>query len=251
MKSIEAQIQFVGTELNKHSVHTSYSNQLLSFSNHANLFTVYLVSEETFPSDIQDQAMLPLDLLMTAPEKIVSIVRSKLKLNRVIFARNCALKKVTKSEAENFLNRYHLMNATSSAGNYGLYYKEELLALASFSKGRKMNRLLEHERSYELIRFCSKTGITVAGGLTKLLKHFVIEKQAGDVMTYVDKQLSDGSSFIRSGFKKHSDLPPSHFLVNRKTFERYPVKDPSAPFDTKTYYLGSTAGNIKFIFSLH
>lgn len=133
------------------------------------------------------------------------MLRSKFGLNKTIFARQCELKKIDKETANDFLNAYHLMNATQSAFNYGLFYKEELVAVASFSKGRKMNRLQEHERSFELIRFCCKEGITVTGGLTKLVKNFCREKNAGDVMTYVSKQFGNGKSFANAGFKKHSE----------------------------------------------
>ena len=140
-----------------------------------------------------------------ARKKIVAMLRSKLGLNKTVFARQCELKKVDKTTANNFLNHYHLMNATQSASNYGLFFKQELIAAASFSKGRKMNRLQVHERSFELIRFCCKEGITVTGGLTKLVKNFCREKNAGDVMTYVSKEFSDGKSFTNAGFKKHSE----------------------------------------------
>ncbi|MBX3162979.1 MAG: hypothetical protein KF900_00745 [Bacteroidetes bacterium] len=142
------------------------------------------------------------DYSETTRKKIVAVLRSKLGLNTTIFARQCDIKKIDKETASNFLNAYHLMNATQSAFNYGLFFKEELIGVASFSKGRKMNRLQEHERSFELIRFCCKEGITVTGGLTKLVKNFCREKNAGDVMTYISKQFSDGTSFAKAGFKK-------------------------------------------------
>ena len=112
-----------------------------------------------------------------------------------------------------------------------------------------MNRLQAHERSFELIRFCSKNGINVSGGLSKLVKHFMNEKKAGDVMTYVDKQLSDGKSFIKAGFKKHSETEATYFLVNRITYERKVLKNREEIFDTSKYYLTQNAGSIKLIYS--
>lgn len=145
------------------------------------------------------------DYSETARKKIAAVLRSKLGLNKTIFARQCLIKKIDKETTHNFLNTYHLMNATQSAVNYGLFFNSELVAAASFSKGRKMNRLQENQRSFELIRFCCKEGITVTGGLTKLVKNFCREKNAGDVMTYISKELSDGTSFATAGFKKHSE----------------------------------------------
>jgi hypothetical protein len=136
------------------------------------------------------------------PKKILAILQSRLGLNKVVYARNCPVKKISRKIADTFLDQYHIMGSTSSASNFGLFLEEELIAVASFSKGRKMNRLPPGKKSFELIRFCTKSGITIAGGLSKLVRTFIKEKNAGDVMTYVDRQYSDGESFLKAGFKK-------------------------------------------------
>ena len=190
--------------------------------------------------------IIPLDYFISSPKKILSILRSKLNLNKTIFARNCEIEKISKLVAEDFFNDYHFFGSTTSASNYGLFYNNELVVAASFSKGRKMNRLPEEKQSFELIRFCCTEGITVTGGLSKLMKHFFTEKNAGDIMTYVDKQFSNGDSFLKAGFKKHSETPPLSFLVNKKTFERVLLKDND--FDEKLFYKIQNAGNVKMIY---
>ena len=192
---------------------------------------------------------IPFDRLVTAPEKLRAIILTKLLLNKKIFARNCEVRKVERSEAELFLNKYHLMNSTKSAFNVGLIFKNELLALASFSKGRKMNRLSENKRSFELIRFCCKAGITVTGGLTKLMKNFCKEKKAGDVMTYIDKQFSSGESFIKAGFVKHSETESNYFVVNRNNYNRTPIKHQKEKFNQTLFYSGHNSGNIKLVYT--
>lgn len=189
------------------------------------------------------------DFIHSQPEKLAAIIQSKLGLNRKVFARNCKVKKIERKDADLFLNQYHLMNSTSSAFNYGLFLNEELLAVASFSKGRKMNRLPEHKRSYELIRFCCKSGISVAGGLTKLVKNFCREKDAGDVMTYIDKQLLPGDSFIKAGFIKHSETAASSYLVHKITFERQAYKKEILNGERENYYLIKNSGNIKLVYT--
>src|SRR5690606_11613185 len=150
---------------------------------------------------------------------------------------HCESKKVNKGEAEQFLQTYHLMNSTQSASNYGLYYKGELMAVASFSKGRKMRRLTEDQRSFELIRFCCKSGYTITGGLSKLLGSFVKEKNPGDVMTYVDAQWSDGQAFTKAGFVRMETTPPRTFIINKTNFERKEWKDENIKFDTENFFL--------------
>lgn len=188
---------------------------------------------------------IPIDYIISQRKKIIPIILSKLNLNKTVFARNCKIENITKQTAEDFFNEYHFFGSTTSAYNYGLFYNGELIGAASFSKGRKMNRLPEGKQSFELIRFCCKSGITITGGLSKLMKHFYEEKKAGDIMTYVDKQFSNGDSFAKAGFKKHSETPPLSFLVNKKTFERIAFKE---NFDEKQFYKTQNAGNIKMIY---
>jgi hypothetical protein len=192
---------------------------------------------------------VPADLVRNHPDKIAAIVQARLGLNHRVFARNCELKKIPKELAENFLDEFHIMGFTQSAWNYGLFYQNELLAVASFSKGRKMNRLPSNKRSYELIRFCCKPGYTVTGGLSKLVKNFCVEKDAGDVMTYVDKQFSSGQSFIKAGFVKAGETAPNYFLVNKKTFERYPMKNADEQYDAEKFYRICNKGNIKMLYT--
>ena len=209
----------------------------------------FVLSGETYriPENIE-YTVLHEDQLLSAPTKMAALIRSKLKGNKIIFARNCSWKKCDAKTAQDFLNAYHIMNATKSAFNCALVYKDEIAALASFSKGRKMNRLREDQRSYELIRFCCKDGITVAGGLTKLVLNFCREKKAGDIMTYVDKQLSDGKTFVSAGFKKHSESEPHYFLVDKVSKERTVCLNKDS-FDHDKFYLSHNAGNIKLVFT--
>jgi hypothetical protein len=192
--------------------------------------------------------LLPIDLIVTKETQAISMLRSKLQLNKKVFARNCIIKKINSPEAKVFLNEHHLMGYANSAYHIGLFLKDELIGVASFSKGRKMNRLEVHERSYELVRFCSKSGLTVTGGLSKLIAHFVEEKHPGDIMTYIDKQFGEGESYIKCGFKKHSETAPQQFLINKKTFERSNYK--GEVFNKKGFYLSENSGNLKLVYTI-
>jgi hypothetical protein len=224
----------------------------LSITKGSSTIRIYIIGEATPDLTPQKGVLrLPIDYLLRQPEKVGAIIQSKLGLNKKIFARTCEVKKVTKEAANQFLDAYHLMNSTQSASNYGLFYNGVLLAMASFSKGRRMNRLKENERSFELIRFCCKTGYTVTGGLSKLLNHFIKEKKAGDIMTYVDRQWSEGDAFAKAGFKQTSKTNPKEFLINRKTFERTPLVEASESDTKETHFRIKDAGNLKLIYTPH
>jgi hypothetical protein len=239
--------------LQKYDVMSSLGNEKLKFQANGSEVVFFIAGEGFDFEKHLHEMVIPFDYIVRQSSKVAAMVRSKLKLNKTIFARNCEVKKINKSLAAVFFDTYHLMNSTSSAYNFGLYDKNELVAAASFSKGRKMNRLKPDQRSYELIRFCSRDGITVTGGLTRLIKSFCTEKKPGDLMTYVDKQLSDGKSFINAGFKKYGETSPVFFLVDKETFERKPVEKDLHPiaigFDNKRWYLTQNGGNIKLIYT--
>jgi hypothetical protein len=188
------------------------------------------------------------DQLARRETQIFSIIRSKLQLNKKIFARKCEVKKVNTTYARLFLDAHHLMEYASSAFHYGLFLNEELIAIAAFSKGRKMDRLASHLRSFELVRFCCKDGVTVTGGLSKLLKHFVDEKKPGDVMTYVDKQWSEGLGYLKCGFQEIAETKKQEFLINKATCERTYYK--GEKFDPKKFYLTQNLGNLKLVYTL-
>lgn len=85
-----------------------------------------------------------------------------------IYARNCEIVDISKETMVQFLNENHSQGYASSIVNYGLIYKDELVQVMSFGKPR-FNKFY----SWELIRDCTKNGIEVVGGVSKLWKHFV------------------------------------------------------------------------------
>ena len=125
---------------------------------------------------------------------------SLLGVTQKIHARQCIVRRISKPEAKLFLDTNHTMGYASSYFHYGLFLKDELVAIASFSKGRRMNRLPENKKSFELIRFCNKNFYTVVGGLSKLVHTFEEEQKPGDIMTYVDKLWGEPHAYYALGF---------------------------------------------------
>lgn len=189
-------------------------------------------------------------------EIVLSIICSKLGQNKRVFARNCEAKKVTKQEAEKFLNQNHLLGFKTAYFKYALYNQQEMVAIATFSKGRKMNRLESNKRSFELISFCCKKGESVIGGLSKLLKAFVTDLQPGDLMTYIDKDWSDGSAYLNLGFKIHSETEPQSYVFDTTNFEKYQFdKLPKNIFialqsNNQNLEIVKNSGNLKLVYTL-
>lgn len=162
---------------------------------------------------------------------IISMLKSHLHLNKRIFARNCKVEKVSKIDAQKFLNENHLMGYARSTYHYALIYNSEIVSIASFSKGKKMNRLNDGSLSVELVRYASKKGYSIVGGLSKLLNCFESDFTPGDIMTYIDPMWSDGKSFIRNGFYLAESKVAQTFYMDVQSFELFPAKNFSIGFN--------------------
>ena len=180
---------------------------------------------ETGPHPIHIDA----DLWVQKPEIILSRIKAKLGLARKIHARETQVARIDKAQAMNFQMTHHLQVALPGKYRYGLFLQGELVAVAVFSGGRKMKSLSAELRSFELLRFCHKTDLIVVGGLSKLLRSFEKEFSPGDIMTYIDRDWSDGKSFERIGFEKAGDMPPQEFWLDSRTHQRYTAFDLPEP----------------------
>ena len=137
------------------------------------------------------------------PQIILSRIKSKLGLARKIHARQTVVARINKAQAMQFQEDYHLQGPLPGKYRYGLFLGGELVSVAVFSGGRRMRTYTEEEdlRSFELLHFCHKKDLVVVGGLSKLLRSFVQDFEPGDIMTYVDRDWSDGASFERLVFE--------------------------------------------------
>jgi len=225
------------------SVHVKVIKNYIRLQHHDKICKVRLFKSHA-PLTADECLLIAVDQYKNKKEIVAQIVAAQLGLNKRVFARKCVLKKINLHNAEQFFEKHHLMGYAKSAYHYGLFKDDELLAAAAFSKGRKMRRLPEHLRSFELIRFCSKGGTTVTGGLSKLIAHFSEEKKPGDIMTYIDKQYSRGSSYLSCGFTIHSHTEKQFFLVHKKTNKRTTYME---EYNTKEFYCVENSGNLKLV----
>jgi hypothetical protein len=80
--------------------------------------------------------------------------------------------------------------------------------------------------------------------MDKLLKKFTEEHNPDDIMSYADRDWSDGRSYDKLGFSKIENTLSQTFYINLRTLERHP----SDWLTDGTQYLEIfNAGSIKFI----
>lgn len=191
------------------------------------------------------------DLWNSKNEIVKNRIKAILLPEKSEFARKCMVKNITADISSLFLNKNHLLGNTLAKYKYGLYYKDTLVAVATFSNPRPINRGGKIVNSYEWVRYASIGSMRVAGAMGKLLKHFEDEVDPNEIMTYADKDWSIGSSYLKLGFHKIGETKPIGFYINKNTFERYSLAKSISNIKDLTPEKGwvflSNNGNLKFI----
>jgi hypothetical protein len=166
-------------------------------------------------------------------------------LNQKVFARKTQVRKLDKDLSQTFFDTNHLMGNAKAAYHYGLMLGDTCLAAMSWSKSRVFTDKQVYYRSYELIRFANQCEITVIGGFTKLLQHFLASHHPAHIMTYTDNDWGSASTFENLGFQRFGSTQNLNFFVNPKTHERKYKLDEK---DLNHYTIqGTNSGNTKWI----
>ena len=224
-------------------------------------FTDKLIKDNNLPSEVKntfffltlkhyamfspvDKFIIYEDWWLRKPEVVKSKILSILKISKRIYGRHCEVRKINKTEADIFLNNNHIYGSTVSKVKYGIYYEGNLYAVATFASQRQFR---DGSRSAELLRYCSKNGFSVIGGLDKLLKAYIKTYTPDSIMTYVNKDWGRGEAFLKLGFEKIAGKPPITFYVNIKTGKRIPEKH-FTDFENIDLYLKiNNKGSLKLV----
>ena len=136
--------------------------------------------------------------------------------NLSIGARECNVQEIPFPKA--FLDTNHIQGAGSiSKHNFGLFFKEELVAVMTFSKPR-----FTDSAEYELIRYSSLCNINIIGGASKLFKYFINKFNPISVISYSDKRWSTGNLYKTLNFKySHTSKPGYFYAKHRSILSRY------------------------------
>ena len=201
------------------------------------------------------------DQVINNPEKIRYIILSKLGIYKErIYARKCTIKEIPSKECNNFLDKYHLQGKTNSSIRLGLYYKDELVSVMTFGKGRKC---LNSKTNYELYRYCCKDGIQVIGGANRLFKHFLKGYNPESIESFSSNDISGGNLYKQLGFRKVSESTSYWYIDhNYNRHHRYnfrkqelikegfdPNKTEFEIMNERGFYRIYDSGQTKWIFS--
>jgi len=181
-------------------------------------------------------------------EIVKSRITSLFGKSKTVFARKTKVVKLNKIELLDFLNQNHLNEPANSKHKYGLVAGNELVAVSAFSASCPIHRNGVVYKSHQLVRFCNKNGITVVGGLSKLIAHFIKMHNPEDIMSYADLDWSNGKSYIRLGFHKIGILQPQTFYANPISMQRYYKLH--VPEEKSGLFEFTNQGSIKYLLDL-
>jgi very-short-patch-repair endonuclease len=141
---------------------------------------------------------------------VKNTIIAKLGLMEKKDARKLDIRSVDASTAKLFENEYHLQGHAKSSFRLGLFDKDELVALMTFTKSR-----FDKQIDYELLRFCSK--YQVRGGASRLLTYFR-RRNPGSIVSYADKRWSQGKMYEALGFKYIGTSKPGYWYFKNDEF---------------------------------
>lgn len=141
--------------------------------------------------------------------QILNFVKSVIGVNRKVPARQCEKREIDLDVAAKFVFDHHIqplakMHMTRA---FGLFLDEELISVMSFGN--------HHRGGDDLVlnRFCSKDGVTVVGGASKLFKFAQSVMNFDRCVSWSDNRWSWGNVYDTLGFKRDREYRPDYFYV--------------------------------------
>lgn len=137
----------------------------------------------------------------------------QLSFRQKLYARKLQLKEISKQEANEFLDAYHLQNSCyGNLINLGLYQNEELIQVMTFGKPR-----YNKNYQWELLRLCTKAGFYVIGGAECLFKYFIKIQNPNSIISYCDVSKFTGDVYLKLGFEQITKPQPREHWCNYRT----------------------------------
>lgn len=147
----------------------------------------------------------------TKQEIVKNFIRSKLEKGQSIRASKCEIRELELKDVKEFLNNNHLQGSPNhSILTLGLYCHGDLVSVMTFSKPHRQNMSSESHLS----RYAIKPGIRVHGGLSKLSQYAF--SKLGQFITFVHYRLSDGNSYLKSGYTQLGLSRPDYWYWDNK-----------------------------------
>ena len=155
-----------------------------------------------------------------------SKIKNLLRLTKYkIFARKCEIREIGSKTKKQFIQKYHIQGDSLSKINLGLFHKNKLVQVMTFSNRRKALGATAKDGEFELSRMCSIKNFNIIGGASKLLKYFEKRYNPKKLISYADRRWSVGKVYYKLGFDKSHNSTPNYWYFsikkNCKKWHRY------------------------------
>lgn len=154
----------------------------------------------------------------------------KLSKSKKIYARQCKISEIDGPNVSKFLNKTHVQGADISKIKLGAFYDNELVAVMTFCKPRKLMNIKDAEGLFELSRFSTNTDYRITGIASKLLSHFKNNYDWSEIYTYADLRWSNGNLYNQIGMEyQHTSPPNYYYIVDGKRKHRWQFRKSELP----------------------
>ena len=134
-----------------------------------------------------------------------------------VCGRKVVVKEIYKSDAQVFLEQYHIQGFSSSTVYLGGFYGDELVAVMTFKHGNVKNP------NWELTRFAQKPTYYYQGVASKIFTYFVRHYNPKIIVSFADRRWTlnvDNNLYTLLGFELESINKPDYKYYNENV-ERY------------------------------
>lgn len=137
---------------------------------------------------------------------IKSMISHRLGKSQKIHGRKCEIVCINDLKARTFFLSNHISGHRSAKVSYGLIYNGILASVINFNEIKP--------DAWEIIRYATLHNTMVIGGLSKLLKKFIIDHKPRSIMTFVDRRYGDGNGYLKAGFSTYGVTRPGYIYLD-------------------------------------
>lgn len=167
-------------------------------------------------------------------DKIRCLLFKLLGKTEKVGARKTSIVKLESKTAMGFHRTHHLHSEIGGRFHYGLMRDEQLLMVASFGKNR-----FGKDQEYECSRITSHSNITVVGGVSKLIKHFIKTEEPKSIVTFADLRFGNGLVYKNCDFLFLEETGANYWysykyqspLYSRVKFQKHKLQDQLEYYD--------------------
>jgi hypothetical protein len=153
---------------------------------------------------------------------VLSVIANKIGLSERVHARKCTLVNLSAADAARFMEDNHMQGKVGASHRLGLMLGGVLVGCMLFGKTRAATGRTAADGEYEMLRFCTKRGLRVTGGASRLFAEFRRQASPSRVISYASYDRSNGGMYLKLGFTLVRRTPPNYwYVIGQDRLHRY------------------------------